>query len=402
MSWADRRLFARSKDLDRSHLDLRNKEEKAADVEVTKRVPKDKPRLALYDQMLATTFNYHVRSLGYEWYSMPETILVESHCFTSLEDHLCARIEGLTPDAEEVLDRAPAAAGNPDDNNEGEAMTFKQAYFRIVNWNPSKLKVLRQRGGARRIERRLSASAVAISVHGSGVDRDGNVLVTTDAEKIQLDSVSPIMFVDKLAENIGNDLFREHFLGWTDWTAKQDEPHDKSDISFHIRGYIADRLHGEAVTALVCAGAWQASHAARPPTPVMQDELQALVRKGFVAEVGDASCPKYHFTPMGVRSLGSAKCLKDPVKVATPRPDLPLGDLSTYELIRALESRGFAWKPMPRKNRDELVFDLHMPPGVHSTQVLHVGHVGARYCHRAGRHRPRAASHERQVLQRAV
>jgi hypothetical protein len=130
-----------------------------------------------------------------------------------------------------------------------------------------------------------------------------------------------------------------------------------------VRGCLADSAQCAAVTSLVNAGAWDVARAAEPSTEAEADELDRLARKGFVVKrggVGDP--PKYHFTPLGVKSVGVATQVLKSIQVAVPRPLQPLQDCSVFELIRSLENAGWDWKPMPPpKKRGDLHFDLREP-----------------------------------------
>jgi hypothetical protein len=182
------------------------------------------PRQPVYQAMVSAAFNAHFRAVPHDWYSIPETLLVEAGCFRSLEGLMSEQVVSITRDVADDKDFDEAIATLPEaaaaaESEPLEQPLVKHTFFRVVDWRPSRLKILRQRG---RPQRKLSSTALAVSVHGYGGTLGSGVVVESEPRHLQQESVSPIMIVDKLADLVGDDMFQEHFLAWSDSSLKQE------------------------------------------------------------------------------------------------------------------------------------------------------------------------------------
>ena len=170
--------------------------------------------------------------------------------------------------------------------------TLSQVLFRIVDWQPSRFRVVRSRGG---VTQKVSSQAVAVSLHDSGQVPGQPVIVGCCSAYQSTSCMSPIMVLQSLHKNLGEAGFDEYFLAW------QAEGADSTPL-FSFRGCLGRITASSVATLLVERKAWSEGAAVLPPVDLL-DECIELTRLEFLGRIGAAFQDKFYITEQGGQSM---------------------------------------------------------------------------------------------------
>ena len=348
-----------------AHKRLRNQEEKEAG-KVLPVLPGGDARG--FQGMRQVLFRHHLVDLGFEWFSLPNCLLQESGLLplqdmlaphtTTLSDHGDLDVGVGAPCGTTTL--ATFELDGEEHVHVGE-LSFKQTVFRVVDWKPSRVKMVRMRGGALRL---LNKNSLAISLHDAAPVEVGrpDLLVDSVAKRADHSSVSPIMCVQNIQKHLGDDAFEKYFLGW-----RQRCPGGSATFAFH--GLMHDAECRAAIAVLIKADAWSEQTAFLPP---IHEGLEAPLHKlsllGLTAEIveeAEVFQRRYYITTMGASRVVCGNTLSQPTRMAKVREGIPIADANPFELVERLSDRGYTWKSMPaaksRARKAGLLCDLKMP-----------------------------------------
>ena len=348
------------------HKRLRDEENKQA----ARLNPAERPERG-YEAMRRLCFQKHLQDCKVEWFSLPDCFLLESGLLASMQDRLMhgdslsISSSGSKADNELGTDarigqpslQAFTPMGGGDDKSDCVCITdpsLQQSLFRVVDWKPSRVKMLRKRGGlAKPVDKRC----IAITLHDAA-HFEGGLIVDSDARKADPRSISPVMALQDIHRNLGDDAFEKYFLGWRQSECER--------AIFGMCGYLQDIDTTLAITALVHANAWYASSPFEPEAGSGHDvALHALSDAGLLDEEGPLVGKRYWLTPLGARCIVPAVTLQEPTRMIAVREDLAIADADQYELVELLKRAEFTWKKMPaatsKARTRGLLCDLRMP-----------------------------------------
>ena len=193
--------------------------------------------------------------------------------------------------------------------------------FRIISANPANRKLMRVSAGA---GRRLLRSQVAVTIHRVGHHGTVDSMPTSTCDDCA-ENVSLLRLEEDAA------VLEDSLLGWR----------KSSGLVFSLRGMpqvegVDNAAMSTVVTDIVLSQ--QAPSRYVPPNAVSQRVLD------FLSEAGVVECchDSWRLTGLGMQRLSHGLKLERPFKVCQRR-EVPIADMTTYELIVLLRERGWVW-----------------------------------------------------------
>ena len=199
---------------------------------------------------------------------------------------------------------------------------------------------------------KLAATDIGISIHSSVMPSVSDTRVAVAALRPSSIARGKIRVLTRLGDLSDPENLQAPVLAWS----------AASRTCYVLASMCTDIDASDVVTAMYTSGVrpgrgkylLSGDDAAEGPKRDTLDRLEGL---GFVQLLASRpGCSEWQLTKQGMQELVPARHLQNPVPAIRVRSSIPLEDKTSYEMLCALEDRGWAWQFLkPKEDAQEYI-----------------------------------------------